>query len=64
MSIRSIVKKSTANVELTLVILALVFLALEPERFQSRPCNCEDPAQQGSELNIELKDFFFKYQNL
>ena len=64
MKIRSIIQKSRSNFELTLLVLALAFLALQAEGFQYRPCNCEDPAPHGSELNIELKDFFFKYQNL
>ena len=64
MKMRSIVQKSRTNFELMLVILALAFLVLQAERFRFGPCNCEDPAQHGSELNIELKDFFFKYQNL
>ena len=64
MKIRSIIQKSRTNFELTLVVLALAFLVLHAENFRSIPCNCEDATQQESELNIELKDFFFKYQNL
>ena len=64
MKIRSIIQKSRTNFELTLVVLALAFLVLHTENFRSIPCNCEGPEQHERELNIELKDFFFKYQNL
>ena len=64
MPLHSITKNSRKNYQTVLLVLAFLWMLLQANKERSLAFGCDEKEKQVIELNVGLKDFFFKYPNL